>query len=654
MKRGASGLCGVLAVDKPQGVTSHDVVNVIRRLTGEKRVGHAGTLDPMATGLMLVCVGAATRLSAYLTGHDKSYIARIVFGAATDTDDAEGRVISSQPDADLSERLASCGVSSEQELLDSILGCSMQLPPAYSAIKKNGVTAYKAAREGKQLELEPREIVIDKARLVGCGKEHVRLSDGADGFFEDDLAYWDVELAVSKGTYIRSIARDLGYRLGCGAHLSALRRTSVASCKIDDAYTLEALAQIAADGQELPWADPVALLGFDDVCELSQEDMNDVSCGRKLDLKGDMPAGPVCCVYKGKLMAVYAAQDGALKPEVVIPGGVSGVSASNTQSHSARLISWDLKETPSFTLGRRVVAIGVFDGLHDGHKSLFAAARQDAQERGCCLTILTFDIDPDELFGREPASFKLMSNKSRLAALASEQSAGADEVVAIVTDKTNLSLEPAAFLDRLASQIDVASVHVGADFRFGKKAAGTVADIQTWCKAIDADCYPQKLYKAKGEIVTATRARKLIAQGNVDAASELGATHEVCGTVERGRGEGTGMGFATANVAPDGLTMLPAEGVYGGFAEVDGLWYAAAINVGAAASFEKATSPIEAHMIGYEGVMYDKTIELRFAHWIRLQIKFEDLQELIATVTSNIDWVRDNLVPQAEEMNKGR
>ena len=122
MKRGGSGLCGILAVDKPKGISSHDVVNAVRRVTGERRVGHAGTLDPMATGLMLVCVGAATRLSAYLTGHDKRYTARIVFGAATDTDDAEGRITTAYTKTAPGEGLAGLAGISSQELLDGIEG----------------------------------------------------------------------------------------------------------------------------------------------------------------------------------------------------------------------------------------------------------------------------------------------------------------------------------------------------------------------------------------------------------------------------------------------------------------------------------------------------------------------------------------------------
>ncbi len=652
MKRGASGLCGILAVDKPQGVTSHDVVNVVRRMTGEKRVGHAGTLDPMATGLMLVCVGAATRLSACLTGHDKSYTARIVFGIATDTDDADGRIVAPSGDTSLEERLALLEGVDAQEVLDGILGTSKQLPPAYSAIKKNGVTAYKAAREGKQLELEPREVTIHKAQIVGQGVEHARLSDGEGGLFEADLAYWDVELAVSKGTYIRSIARDLGCMLGCGAHLGALRRTSVASCSVDDAHTLEEFAALFAQRGHIPWADPVELLGLGYTRELADDELQDVSNGRRLSAGPGNVQGLVCCVHGGRLMALYEADGAALKPQVVIPGGVAGVKSD--APHGARLISWDFEDEVSLDLGSRVVAIGVFDGMHDGHKSLFAAAHKDAVERGLKLTLVTFDTDPDELFGRDAATFKLMGNKARLEALVNDESAQASEVLAIATNKRNLGLEPGEFLARLESQVDVASIHVGADFRFGKKAAGTVADIEAWCDRIGAVCYPQKLYKVDGEVVTATRIRGLIEQGDVDGALSLGACYMVCGTVERGRGEGTGMGFATANVVPDGQTMLPREGVYGGFANVDGVWYAAAINMGVAVSFEKAVQPIEAHMLGYHGEMYDKTVELRFTHWIRPQIKFDDMDELIATVTSNIEWVRDNLVPQAEKMNEGR
>ena len=243
MKRGGSGLCGILAVDKPKGISSHDVVNAVRRVTGERRVGHAGTLDPMATGLMLVCVGAATRLSAYLTGHDKRYTARIVFGAATDTDDAEGRITTAYTKTAPGEGLAGLAGISPQELLDGIEGEAMQLPPAYSAIKKNGVTAYKAAREGKELELEPRRVSIYRARFIEAGFEEADLDDGQGGRFTALLTYWDVDLEVSKGTYIRALARDIGEALGSGAHLLSLRRTRVGDVGVEHCMSIDEFPQ---------------------------------------------------------------------------------------------------------------------------------------------------------------------------------------------------------------------------------------------------------------------------------------------------------------------------------------------------------------------------------------------------------------------------
>ncbi|MCL1846547.1 MAG: tRNA pseudouridine(55) synthase TruB [Coriobacteriia bacterium] len=225
-RRGATDLCGVIAVDKPEGMTSHDVVDALRRLTGEGRIGHAGTLDPMATGLLLVCIGPAARLSELLMAGDKVYQARIRFGAATDTDDAQGVVIASAP---LVAKL-----SDEQfalEVLAGFLGAQEQLPPRFAAIKKDGQKAYVAARKGLDLELEPRTITVHGLRLLEVGAEH-----------------WDVEACVSKGAYIRALARDIGEAVGSKAHLASLRRLSCGTVTLAQAHTLKELEQAVAVG----------------------------------------------------------------------------------------------------------------------------------------------------------------------------------------------------------------------------------------------------------------------------------------------------------------------------------------------------------------------------------------------------------------------
>ena len=240
MKRGESGLSFVVGIDKPVGMTSHDVVNRCRRIFGEKRIGHTGTLDPLASGAMAVCVGPATKLSNYLTFHDKTYIARIVFGAATDTDDAEGTVIRQAP---VPEELADATVA--QFVLDGMCGVQKQLPPAYSAVKVGGVKSYEAARAGSVIDLRPREIEVHRADLAFVGRD------------ERGTLFWDVRFEVSAGTYIRSLARDLGVSRGTCAHLAALRRVRSGVLSVSECVSLEALESDPNMGR----LDPIRLLG---------------------------------------------------------------------------------------------------------------------------------------------------------------------------------------------------------------------------------------------------------------------------------------------------------------------------------------------------------------------------------------------------------
>lgn len=210
---------GIFNVNKPAGMTSFDVVAAIRRVAKERRVGHAGTLDPLAVGVLPVCVGQATRIVEYLTDSRKAYCAEIELGIATDTDDAEGRVIA---------RVDPSGVSREQleQTLASFVGEIEQIPPRYSAIKVGGKKLYQLARAGAEVEAEPRRVKIYSLRLIT---------------FEPPLVAIDVE--CSKGTYIRSIARDLGLRLGVGAYLRHLVRTRSGPFTIDEAVPLAEVAQ---------------------------------------------------------------------------------------------------------------------------------------------------------------------------------------------------------------------------------------------------------------------------------------------------------------------------------------------------------------------------------------------------------------------------
>ncbi len=250
MKRTPSGLSLIVGVNKPRGMTSHDVVNTCRRIFGERRVGHVGTLDPLATGVLLLCVGPATRLESYLVGHEKTYRVRIAFGAGTDTDDADGSVIrQGHAPAKLSDE------SFARSFLAGMIGTTSQLPPAYSAVKVAGKKSYEAARAGVIIDLKPRVIEVLSAHLNEITSEVMTLRS-EQGTFEQECLIWDVTFRVSKGTYIRSLARDMGSALSCPAHVATLERLQVGNATIDDCVSLDTLSEIG----KACALDPVLLL----------------------------------------------------------------------------------------------------------------------------------------------------------------------------------------------------------------------------------------------------------------------------------------------------------------------------------------------------------------------------------------------------------
>lgn len=229
---------GLLIVDKPQGITSHDVVSRTRRLAHTRRVGHAGTLDPMATGVLVLGINKATRLLTWITDHSKRYEAQVRFGVETTTEDAEGEVTSTK----------GCeGLDNEEieAVLSRFRGTISQVPSAVSAIKVNGKRAYARVRAGEDVKLEPREVEISLLEAQGQPHSH-RVEYALEGkSTQVNCVDLNVVVECSAGTYIRALARDLGNALGCGAHLTSLRRTRVGEFSIDSAHTLQSLDEAA-------------------------------------------------------------------------------------------------------------------------------------------------------------------------------------------------------------------------------------------------------------------------------------------------------------------------------------------------------------------------------------------------------------------------
>ena len=271
---------GLVVVDKPAGLTSHDVVARVRRLAGTRKVGHAGTLDPMATGVLVLGVNRATRMLGHLLVTDKAYDATLRLGTSTTTDDAEGEVLAT---------VSTAGVTEEQVLtsLSGFVGDIDQVPSAVSAIKVDGRRAYELVRAGEHVELPARRVRVDSIEVHQM-RSH---DDGVDV---------DVSVRCSSGTYIRAIARDLGDLLHTGGHLTALRRTAVGAFGLDAARTLDELEQSFAI---LPIAE-AARSGFPGL-ELSEEQATDVRFGRKLPV--DLRSAEPVALYApdGEFLALY-------------------------------------------------------------------------------------------------------------------------------------------------------------------------------------------------------------------------------------------------------------------------------------------------------------------------------------------------------------
>lgn len=286
---------GVLPVDKPSGPTSHDVVARARRALGIRKIGHTGTLDPFASGLLILCVGPATRLSEYLTGLDKSYVATVRLGTSTDTGDPEGAVTAE----DAAWR--GLGRADVEAGLAGLRGRILQVPPSYSAKKVEGERAYRRARRGESVELEPVEVEIHALDLLELHPPNVV-----------------IRLRCSSGTYVRAVGRDLGERLGTAAHLTALRRTRVGTFSVDEALPLDALADPGA--VEDAWITPARAVAHLPSVEVDDEEAIRLAHGQVIRVPGGVDTGPrepVAVVRGGDLVAVAARDGDRLRPRKV-------------------------------------------------------------------------------------------------------------------------------------------------------------------------------------------------------------------------------------------------------------------------------------------------------------------------------------------------
>ncbi len=288
-------LDGILPVDKPVGPTSHDIVTQARRALGRRRIGHTGTLDPFASGLMLLCIGRATRLAEYLTGMDKTYTATVRLGVSTDTLDLDGEVTA------VSDDWARLNVEVIEAAASPLRGAILQVPPQFSAKKVDGVAMHRRARRGEVVHLEPRPVTVHELTIESIELPDVRFT-----------------CRCSSGTYVRSLARDLGEALGVGGHLTELRRTSVGDRGVASSLTLAELGDPAR--VRGAWLNPLESLAHLPRIDVDGASVEALGHGKAVAVP-DVPDSPVAAVAaEGRLVAVGVVADGFLRPRKVFVG----------------------------------------------------------------------------------------------------------------------------------------------------------------------------------------------------------------------------------------------------------------------------------------------------------------------------------------------
>jgi tRNA pseudouridine55 synthase len=515
------GMDGVLIMSKPSGPTSHDVVGLVRRLSGTKRVGHGGTLDPFAAGVLPIFLGLATRLVEYHMGDDKSYRATVCFGASSATDDRDGELVRGEGPAPTREAV--------EAALAGFRGVIEQRPPAFSALKVAGRRAYELARQGIATELASRTVTIRRIELVDW--------DGADP--ERPTAVLEVECGA--GTYIRAVARDLGEQLGCGAYLGALTRTSSGPFRLENAHDLDELRAAALDG---PAGLAKLLLpidaGLDGMAstQLTDAEVAAVAKGQQIrpvhrpQVEADAPFRLLD--ERGALVGVGKLQAGRIVPEKIFVAPATSASPTEPkvktpappETREPRLRALTLPApavvvggvdglTPE--LGRLFVAVGVFDGLHRGHLYLLRELRRAAHRAGAKPAVITFDAHPEEIvLGLAPPL--LCDPEERLVRLAA---AGAEVTVVQHFDHALRMTSYQDFVARIRGRVELAGFVMTPDAAFGHDREGTPATLAALGlqEGFAVSVVPSLL--VDGEQVRSSEIRRRVAQGDLAGARHL-------------------------------------------------------------------------------------------------------------------------------------
>lgn len=590
---------GMLNILKPPGMTSHDVVDFIRKIYNIRKVGHTGTLDPDAAGILPVCVGNATKFVSYLLEHDKRYRFEITFGFTTDTLDKSGKIVKSGPVRILREEEL-------RQVLNEFKGKIKQIPPMYSAKKIKGKKLYEYAREGKTIDIPPIEVTIYDIELVEYEPPYRVL----------------IDVKCSKGTYVRALVRDICEKLNMPGYMSMLIRTEVGAFKIEDAYTLEEIRE-----------KKVLLQPIDKFIELPSVQLNKMEAEKILKGQFIQNRYPIetslLKLYdnNGKFLGIGILERNKIRPKRLLWGGNDNlqiVYESNASKY---------KEA-------KVIALGNFDGVHIGHQELIKQAIALSKENNLASAVFTFKQHTSKILTPDKQPELITTYQKKVEIL---KQFNLDYGIFFDFTESFSKLTAEEFIKKiLVELLNIKIAVVGHNYRFGYKALGNVDTLKKYSKIYSYKVYVVPPVIREGIVVSSSYIRELIKSGKVEEANSLlGRFFPLQGKVIHGQEIGRKLGFPTANLQISEDLVLPKAGVYVTRVKIEDKFYIAVTNVGSKPTFGGKSISVESYILDYNENLYDKYLEVEFITRIRDEIKFQNLEALKEQVFKDINYAKN-------------
>lgn len=596
---------GFLNINKPAGFTSHDVVNVLKRSFPRTKIGHGGTLDPAATGVLVICLGKGTKLQEYVMGGTKVYESDIVFGLDSSTLDMDGDIRETDPAFSLDE-------AALRAVLPRFTGEIEQLPPMVSALKKDGVPLYKLARQGLEVARAKRRVTIDDLTILAIHPE-------------GPFPRLRLRITCSSGTYVRALARDIGAALGTSAVADRLVRTASGPFRLADALTITEAAECASrhDPHLLyPLNYPLAHLPVKPLQDLQL--IERVKVGQTVHMPVQDHA-----VYRlevaSNLLALARPENKDLKPYRVFYRRPQVTEAHIVQKTSS--INFDGRQT--------AVALGNFDGVHGGHQLLIETMASNAANRGLLPVVCTFEPHPGQLLrGDDYKVLQTGADKARHLA-----AAGGEVLLFLPFDHNLAATSPADFVDRyLLEQLRAATVYVGYNFHFGRDGVADATWLQQYGREKGLDVVILDPIRWRGKNLSTTAIKDHLINGQIEEANQLlRYPYYLRGIVVEGRKIGRTIGLPTANLTLPSSLLLPADGVYIAYGSYDGLQHPGVCSIGTRPTIgDELQRTVEIHILDEEPSLYGKEVTVSLIKKIRDNYKMNGLSELRAQITRDV------------------